>query len=91
MAQQTGNPRIGRPKKQVSDQARAEILTEAMRDAARIMRESSKERRRVAVEAYGLGMTLDAIGEACEVSARAVSTWVHASREGSGQSDGAEG
>jgi response regulator of citrate/malate metabolism len=69
---------MGRPPKLVKDQARAEALLDAMRTAERVLRETTEERVRLALEAYDEGLTLDAIGEALGVSNVAVGRWVRA-------------
>lgn len=52
-----------------------------MRDAERVLRETSEERVRLALEAYEEGLTMDAIGQALGVSDRAVGKWIRAAQE----------
>lgn len=73
--------RIGRPPKLVKDQARADALLDAMRTAEQVLRETTEERIRLALEAYEEGLTLDAIGEALGVSNVAVGKWVRAAKD----------
>lgn len=52
-----------------------------MRAAERVLRETTEERVRLALEAYDEGLTLDAIGEALGVSNVAVGRWVRAAKD----------
>lgn len=81
MSTSTTGRRIGRPPKVVKDQARADALLDAMRTAERVLRETTEERVRLALEAYEEGLTLDAIGEALGVSNVAVGKWVRAAKD----------
>lgn len=81
MSTSTPGRRIGRPPKLVKDQARADALLDSMRTAERVLRETTEERVRLALEAYEEGLTLDAIGEALGVSDRAVGKWIRAAKE----------
>jgi DNA-binding transcriptional regulator LsrR (DeoR family) len=65
----------------VKDQARADALLDAMRTAERVLRETTEERVRLALEGYEEGLTLDAIGEALGVSNVAVGKWVRAAKD----------
>ena len=65
----------------MKDQARADALLDAMRTAERVLRETTEERVRLALEAYEEGLTLDAIGEALGVSNVAVGKWVRAAKD----------
>jgi len=65
----------------VKDQERADALLEAMRNAERVLRETTEERVRLALQAHEEGFTLDAIGDALGVSNVAVGRWVRAAKE----------
>jgi len=77
----TPERRPGRPPKRVRDDARAATLLTAMRDAERVLRETSEERVRLALEAYDTGLTLNAIAEALGVSHVAVGNWIRAAKQ----------
>lgn len=73
--------RAGKPRKIVTDAARAETLLEEMRQVETLIRESLLRRRDLAVEASQIGLTTTKIAEAVGVSQPAVSNWVRAARE----------
>ncbi|WP_022904500.1 helix-turn-helix domain-containing protein [Curtobacterium sp. B8] len=73
--------RIGKPRRTVTDEARAEQLLEELRQAEVLIREATARRRELALEAHTIGLTTTKIGEAVGVSQTAVSKWVRAARE----------
>jgi len=73
--------RVGKPRKVVSDEARAEELLEELRQAEMTLRETTTLRMQLALQAHDIGLTTTKIGEAVGVSQTAVSKWVRAARE----------
>jgi DNA-directed RNA polymerase specialized sigma24 family protein len=85
MATPTPPKRIGRPRKHVTDEVRAEAILDELRQVETTIRESTARRRELAVEAHDLGLTTTKIGDAVGVSQTAVWKWVKSGRE---QTDG---
>ena len=75
---------VGKPPKVVTDPLRAEELSVEMRRAEIALRETSARRVHLALEAYEVGMTIEAIGSLLGVSHTAVSKWVRAARDDGG-------
>ncbi|MBT1621187.1 helix-turn-helix domain-containing protein [Curtobacterium flaccumfaciens pv. oortii] len=79
--------RAGKPRKTVTDEARAEQLLDELRQAEALFRESAARRVELAIEAHAIGLTTTKIAEAVGVSQPAVSNWVRAAREAQGHSN----
>lgn len=72
--------RTGKPRKTVTDEARAEQLLDELRQAEVLFRETAERRVQLAIEAHSIGLTTTRIAEAVGVSQPSVSNWVRAAR-----------
>ncbi|UXN27184.1 helix-turn-helix domain-containing protein (plasmid) [Curtobacterium flaccumfaciens] len=72
--------RAGKPRKTVTDEARAEQLLDELRQAEALFRETAERRVQLAIEAHAIGLTTTRIAEAVGVSQPSVSNWVRAAR-----------
>lgn len=68
--------RTRRPRKVVSDEARADELLEQLRETELEIRRSTERRLELMVEAASIGLTTRKIGDAVGASSTAVSRWV---------------
>jgi DNA-directed RNA polymerase specialized sigma24 family protein len=78
--------RTRKPRKIVSDQARADELLESLRAAELQIRELTERRLELVVEASEIGLTIAKISEAVGASQASVSNWVRTVREQRDQS-----
>ncbi|MBN9632069.1 MAG: sigma-70 family RNA polymerase sigma factor [Actinobacteria bacterium] len=73
--------RTRKPRKIVSDPARADEILESLRAAEFQIRELTERRRELIVEASDIGLTIAKISEAVGASQASVSSWVRTARK----------
>lgn len=81
MTTPTPAKRTRKPRKTISDEARAEALMQELREGEALIRKMTERRYEIAREAYDIGMTTTKIGDAVGVSQGTASNWVRAARE----------
>lgn len=77
--------RMGKPRRRVSDEARAVELLAEIGAAEFQIREATARRQELAREAHDIGLTMARIGEAAGVSHMAVSKWLRSDGGGDNQ------
>lgn len=78
--------RASKPRKVVSDAARAAEILDELRRAELDIREATERRLRLAIEASEIGLTTAKIGEAVGASQTAASKWIRSARDQTGTS-----